>query len=190
MDPVTLRTARLELSPPTRDDIDAIHDACQDADIQRYTTVPSPYTRDDAESFIDRVAEQWQEGVHLTWGIHQDGLLVGTVGLYRMDRAGTGAAEIGYWVAPGARGHGVLSEAANAVLDWGFSAAGPDLARVEWRAVVGNVASARGARSVGFRYEGTLRQAIRNGSGVRSDAWIGGILPADPRTPVRWPVLG
>lgn len=187
MDAPTLRTARLELFPPTTDDVDAIHEACQDVDIQRYTTVPSPYTRTDAEEFIDRVAAQWVTGEHLTWGVHRDGVLVGMIGLYRLNGAGDG--EIGYWVAPSARGAGILTEAAAAVIDWGFSADGPGLLRIEWRAVVGNLGSARGARAVGIRYEGMLRQAIRNGSGVRSDAWIGAVLATDPRTPVPWPVL-
>ena len=31
------------------DDAAAIHDACQDPEIQRFTTVPSPYRRADAD---------------------------------------------------------------------------------------------------------------------------------------------
>ena len=54
MEPVTLRTARLELSIPVDTDVDAIYDACQDPDIQRYTTVPSPYGRQDAVGFVRR----------------------------------------------------------------------------------------------------------------------------------------
>ena len=58
MEPVTLRTPRFELFAPTGDDVDAIHAACQDADIQRYTTVPSPYPRSEAEAFVEKVRAQ------------------------------------------------------------------------------------------------------------------------------------
>lgn len=35
------------------DDADWIFDACQDAEIQRWTLVPRPYLREHAESFVD-----------------------------------------------------------------------------------------------------------------------------------------
>lgn len=185
MEPVTLRTARLELSPPRMDDVAAIYEACQDPDTQRYTTVPSPYERHQAEEFVPRVTEQWGDGVHLTWAMREGDTLAGMIGLYRLDG---GAGELGYWVSPWSRRRGLLVEAAHAVLDWGFAATGATLARIEWRAVVGNVASARGARALGFRYEGLLREGIA-GSGRRDDAWIAGLLAGDDRTPQPWPVL-
>ena len=172
---------------PTSADVDAIYAAWQDPDIQRYTTVPSPYARSDAEGFVSKVAEDWTAGQHLTWALREDGGLVGTIGVYRID--GKGSGELGYWVAPWARGRGVLLEAAREVVDWGFSPDGLDLARMEWRAVVGNVASARGARSLGFRYEGTLRQALVGANGQRDDGWIAGVLRSDDRMPQPWPVL-
>jgi RimJ/RimL family protein N-acetyltransferase len=186
MQPVTLRTARLELSLPRADDVDAIHAACQDPDIQRYTRVPSPYTRADAEKFIDAVAEQWAGDLHRTWVIREGDALVGTMGFYRLDGQGNG--EIGYWMAPDQRGGGRLREAAGAAIEWGFSREGADLTRIEWRAVVGNEPSARVARALGFRFEGTLRQALVNAHG-RTDGWIASLLRTDDRMPQPWPVL-
>jgi len=186
MEPVTLRSARLELSLPRAGDVDAVYAACQDPAIQRYTRVPSPYTRADAEKFIDAVAEQWAGDQHRTWVIRDGATLVGTIGFYRLDGQGNG--EIGYWVAPDQRGGGRLREAANAVIEWGFSSEGAGLARIEWRAVVGNEASARVARALGFRFEGTLRQALVSASG-RDDGWIASLLSTDDRMPQPWPVL-
>jgi RimJ/RimL family protein N-acetyltransferase len=183
--PVTLRTERLELSIPVASDTAAIFAACQDPGIQRYTTVPSPYERHHAEEFIPRVAAGWAAGSELTWAIRDAGALVGVVGLFRV---ANGAAELGYWTAPEARGRGLLTEAARAVLDWAFSDDGLGVARVEWRAVVGNVASARAARTLGFRYEGLLREALTNPRG-RDDGWIAGLLRDDDRMPQHWPVL-
>ncbi|MFD4960659.1 GNAT family N-acetyltransferase [Microbacterium sp. NPDC058389] len=186
MEPVSLRTSRLELTLPDADDVDALFEACQDADIQRFTPIPSPYRRSDAEAFVERVPLDWESGVHLTWVIREGVRLIGTIGFYRVD--GKGAGEIGYWIAPDARGGGHLREAARAVIDWGFGSEGLGLVRIEWRAVAGNVASARVARALGFRYEGLLRQALAGPRG-RDDGWIAGLLASDDRMPQPWPVL-
>ena len=188
MEPVTLLTERLELRAPDAADVDAITNACQDAEIPRWTTVPSPYSREDAASFVELVAGWWAEGSQTVWGIRHDGVLVGMVGLHHISthEAG-GAAELGYWMVSQARGRGFLVEAARAVIDWGFRELA--LARIRWQAVEGNVPSARAARALGFRYEGLQRQAITSPRG-REDGWSGGLLRGDDRTPVDWPVLG
>ncbi|WP_375384677.1 GNAT family N-acetyltransferase [uncultured Microbacterium sp.] len=185
MEPVTLRTARLELSIPTEADIDAIFEACQDAGIQRYTTVPSPYERRHAEEFIPIAAAHWADDVEQTWAVREGDTVAGMVGLYRM---GKGAAELGYWMSPASRGRGLLTEAAQAVVDWAFADEGLALVRIEWRAVVGNIPSARVGRALGFRYEGLLRQALLSPTG-RDDGWVAGLLRDDDRTPQPWPVL-
>lgn len=187
MQPAILRTRRLVLSLPNRADTDAVFHACQDPDIQRFTTVPRPYVREHAEKFIDLVPRQWAEGVSTNWAIRHDGALAGMIGMHRLG-ATEGCGEIGYWMAAPFRGKGLLAEAATAVLDFAFAPQGLDLVRVEWRAVVGNVGSAAAARAVGFRYEGLLRQALV-GPGGRDDGWVAGILRSDDRTPVPWPVL-
>ena len=85
MEPVVLRTPRLELSLPREDDVDLIHAACQDADIQRYTPVPVPYEREHAAAFVERIPRDWEAGQHLTWIIRESGRLVGTIVFYRVD---------------------------------------------------------------------------------------------------------
>jgi len=187
MQPVTLRTERLELSIPTENDVDAIHAACQDELIQRFTTVPSPYERSHAEGFVAKVAGWWDAGAEATWAVRSDGRLAGMMGLHRL---GQGSGELGYWMTPAARGRGLAVEAARAVIGWGFSADGLGLTRIEWRAVVDNPASHRVAQHLGFRYEGRLRSALVNGAGVRSDGLIAGVLADDDRVPQRWPAIG
>ena len=186
MQPVVLRTERLTLSVPTEADVDAIFEACQDAEIQRYTTVPSPYERQHAEGFIPFAQGRWADGVEATWAIREGDTLAGMVGLHGITLGGAG--ELGYWMAAPSRRRGLLTEAARAVIDWGFSLDGAALQRIEWRAVVGNLGSARTARTLGFRYEGVLRRALANSFG-RDDGWIAGLLHTDDRMPQPWPVL-
>ncbi|MBF4630120.1 GNAT family N-acetyltransferase [Clavibacter michiganensis subsp. phaseoli] len=187
MDPVTLRTARLVLRPPALDDVDAIHVACQDPAIQRYVPVPVPYAREDAVSYVaDFCADGWASGERLTWAVLEGGRLVGTVGLHDI---ADGAAEIGYWLAPGARGRGMMREAAEAAVDHGFDAAtGLGLARIGWRAYAGNAGSAAVARALGFRFEGIARLGAAGRDG-REDDWLAGLLATDDQTPPTWPVL-
>jgi RimJ/RimL family protein N-acetyltransferase len=187
MEPVTLTTDRLVLSLPTATDVEAIEHACQDPEIPKWTTVPSPYTRKDAEDFVDLVSRSWAARTETVWGIRHADVLVGMIGLHDIaEHPAGGHAELGFWVAEPARGKGYIVEAAAAVVDWGFAELG--LARIRWQAVAGNIPSARTARVLGFRYEGLQRQALTSPRG-RDDGWLAGLLATDDRTPVAWPVL-
>lgn len=195
--PTVLHTGRLLLSVPTSDDVDAIAEACQEDSIQRWTTVPSPYSRGDAQTFVDEfVAGGWRSGTTRTWAIRLDGeadttgdgngspTLVGMIGL---EAIADGGAEIGYWLVSSARGRGVMSEAVAAVLDHAFDADGIALERVQWRAYRGNRPSAAVAWKAGFRFEGTRRLGAVGRSG-REDEWTAAILSTDERSPADgWP---
>lgn len=117
-------------------------------------------------------------------------------GIVSLSLCGSGGASIGFWTARGARGMGVTREACELVLDFAFrpwseepedQTSGLGLHRVEWRAMVGNVASANLARRLGFSYEGLLRQALRTVDGRILDVWIAGLLAEDSREAKDWP---
>ncbi|MFC7310488.1 GNAT family N-acetyltransferase [Streptomyces monticola] len=176
MDPVTLTTARLILRPLGPDDTDDCYTACQDPDIQRWTTVPSPYEREHAETFTRRIApDAWLNSREYAFAIRtkDEGSLVGVMGV--MTR-GEGAAEVGYWSVKEHRGRGYVTEALHTVSRWAFTDAAVD--RLEWRAEVGNTASRAVAERVGFTVEGTLRAGLLH-RGTRRDCWIGALLPSD-----------
>ena len=83
-----------------------------------------------------------------------------------------------------------MTEAMRAVVEFGLSVEGADLTRISWCAVVGNVASARAARSTGFRYEGLQRQALTHRD-ARLDGWFASLLRDDDRGAAPdpgWPV--
>src|SRR5690554_5236113 len=114
MEPVTLRTARLELSLPVAEDAAAITSACQDPEIPRWTTIPSPYGLEDAARFIERVADGWDHGDEATWAVRRDSALIGMIGLHHIaDNVAGGHAEIGFWIADHARGNRYVTEAAS-----------------------------------------------------------------------------
>jgi RimJ/RimL family protein N-acetyltransferase len=185
-----LSNGRVTLTPPTDGDVDAVTEYCRDPEVQRWTTVPRPYERADAVRFIvDVVPAGWATGTTATWAIRREpaGALVGMIGL---DGIADGAAEIGFWLAPGARGQGVMTAAVDLVCDHAFAATaqgGLGLRRIVWHAFTGNIPSATVARRAGFRFEGTRRLGGAQ-RGERLDDWSASLLRDDPRVPAPgWP---
>ena len=165
----------LLLRLPLPADVDDIVAQCRDPDFQRWTTVPVPYHESGAQSFLQRVAEGWRANV-AAFAIAYQGRFSGSVDL-RFD--GLGGAEVGFGLAPWARGRGVMTRALRLVLAWGFELAGIEV--VYWRAQVGNWASRRVAGRCGFRMEGTVRGLLEQ-RGERRDAWIGSVRRGEPLT--------
>lgn len=190
MDPVTLRTERLILRTPRPVDIQAVYEACQDPGIQRWTSVPVPYTWQDAVDFVERMApHNWREDTSYTFCFFRrdTGTLAGAIGLVRLATAGLQRqAELGYWAAKESRGRGYTTEAGQAVVRWAFERLGVE--RLEWHAEVGNEGSRAVAGKLGFTMEGTLRSKVVHG-GTRRDAWVGSLLPSDVGLPQALPYL-
>ncbi|MFJ8755292.1 GNAT family N-acetyltransferase [Streptomyces sp. NPDC102441] len=177
MEHTTLTTERLLMRPFAPEDSDAVYTACQDPEIQRWTVVPSPYTRADAELFTQKLAPAgWEDGSMYNFAVLLRGgrPLAGAVGVNRRIQPGT--YEVGFWTAKEHRGAGFMTEAVLAVGRWAFTALAAD--RLEWRAEVGNAPSRAVALRAGFRMEGEQRSALFN-KGIRRDTWTGALLPAD-----------
>ncbi|MFI9724318.1 GNAT family N-acetyltransferase [Streptomyces sp. NPDC052396] len=190
MEPISLRTERLLLRPLTPADIPAVHAACQDPEIPRYTPVPSPYTHEDARVYIEETCPRyWREDTAYTFGVftRDDNRLTGVMCLVRLQlEAPERQAEIGYWTAREARGHGYTVEAAREAARWAFEDLGVE--RLEWVAQAGNEPSRQVALRLGFRMEGLVRALIVHG-GVRHDAWRAALLPGDLGLPSKTPYV-
>lgn len=183
MEPITLTTGRLRLRPFTPDDVDAVYAACQDPDIQRWTQVPAPYQRSDAEFFVNRLSpDGWRQDMEYPFAVEpvEGGPLIAAAGLHLR---GEGIREVGFWQVREHRGHGYMTEAVGALAHWAFTALG--VHRLLWRAEVGNTASLAVAERAGFTLEGVERAGLANKGTVR-DAWVASLLPSDLGLP--WPL--
>ncbi|MEU7917488.1 GNAT family N-acetyltransferase [Micromonospora zamorensis] len=181
MEPVEIIEDGVLLRPWREADAEAVHRACQDPDIQRWTTVPRPYRPQHAHGFVTEVSGQaWAEGTGAPFAVCDPatGDLLGSCGLISIDQAGTG--EVGYWTAPWARGRGVMVRATRALARWSFDSLG--LRRLIWHAEVGNHASRLVALRAGFRVDGRLRMAHPTPH-RGADTWIGSLLPGEVPAP-------
>jgi RimJ/RimL family protein N-acetyltransferase len=181
MDGIEFHAHGLLLRPWQPEDAPAVLRACQDPEIHRWTNLPSPYLPEHAEHFVTTHTRQaWAERTGAPLGVFDPatGELLGANGLVNR-RTGTG--EIGYWVAPWARGRGVATRATHAVAAWALAALG--LTRLVWRAEVGNHASRLVAQRLGFRLEGVQRAVARRAGRPPADCWSASLLPGELRPP-------
>ncbi|BDZ45833.1 GNAT family N-acetyltransferase [Naasia aerilata] len=176
MTPVVLRTDRLVLDQPLEEDVDDIVRYCQDPLFERYLTVPWPYGRADAESFVrEFVPQGWMDGRECTWALRlrDEGALLGVVA-FRSERS-----DLGYWLGAPFRGRGYMSEAVAAVVDFAFQSGVP---LVRWECLVGNTASATLARKAGFAFTGEAPSSVPYRDGSFPASWHG-VLHASQQRP-------
>jgi RimJ/RimL family protein N-acetyltransferase len=164
-------------------DAAAVLEQCLDPVSVAWTTVPVPYTHEDAERFLgDRVPAGWDDGSTWAFAVEaadDDGTprFCGTV---ELRDEGAGRAEIAYGAHPWARGRGVVHRALELLLRWGFEVRG--LQTVIWWANVGNWPSRRVAWRLGFGCDGTLGRWLPQ-RGDLLDAWVGVLHADDERSP-------
>jgi ribosomal-protein-serine acetyltransferase len=126
-------------------------------------------------AYVDRAVSAATAGQALSMAIESDGELVGAVSFVDLSREHR-STSIGYWLAAGAQGRGIMSRAVEAMVEEAF---GPwRLERVEIRAVAENARSRAIPERLGFRREGRLRRA-QHVNGVAHDDIVYGLLATD-----------
>lgn len=174
----TLRTERLVLRPFAAADIADVRAGAADELTQRWFPLPRPYTLAHAAEYVMQTAPRFREtggGIHLAIADPATERLLGNISLKRTNwRALT--TEVGYWIAPWARGRGCAAEATRALAEWALADRGFE--RLELLAATGNIASQKVAARSGFRREGILRNAGLTHHG-RVDLLLFSLIPAD-----------
>ena len=171
---VTLSDGLVTLRCWSRDDAQFMAEASADPAIQRYNGShdrlgrPSPpLSATDAEARIDKFASNWRafastgtpSGVALAILDGRSGEVVGCCGVD--DWSKDDVAQVGYWLAPTARGRGYATRAAILLTRWLFDLGA---ARVFLTIVAGNEESVAVAHRAGFVYEHALAHR-RSGAG-------------------------
>jgi RimJ/RimL family protein N-acetyltransferase len=148
-----LETERLTLRAPRHEDVKAIAVLADDRRIAENTArIPHPYGVADAEQFVANVNRRDDEACFV---LMLNGTLIGACGIDARDDG----AELGYWLGAGYWGRGRMTEAARAVIDYGFG----DLRHetLQAGARVSNPASRRVLEKCAFQWTGVRLTRIR-----------------------------
>jgi RimJ/RimL family protein N-acetyltransferase len=177
---VTLAGHGVVLRAFTPSDLPAVRAAFADPEIARWNPGPGP---DDAAVAVwMQRRNDWIAGDHASWAVGDEaGELLGSVSIHRIDTE-QGDAEVGYWIAPPARGHGYAALALSVATAWAFRTRG--LRRLYLYHAVPNAASCKVAARAGYLLEGTLRQSYRYPHGEIHDEHLHARLATDPAPPL------
>jgi ribosomal-protein-alanine N-acetyltransferase len=153
--PVTLQTDRLILRPYSEADIPELLPLVGARDVAATTLrIAHPYTQQDAEAFLELARDP--DKIWLAIILRADGRQIGGIGL-RVDQQQKHA-ELGYWLGVSYWGKGYATEAARAMVRYGFEDLG--LHRIFATHFKHNEASGRILRKLGMRYEGCQREHL------------------------------
>ncbi len=154
-----LETEHLTLRRMKPDDAGDMFEYASRADVTKYLTwEPHPdhtYTRE----YLQYIQKQYEDGEFYDWAVidRAEMKMIGTCGFTSFDDANN-TGEIGYVLNPDYWGQGLMCEAVNEVLRFGFQRL--DLHRIEAKHMEGNLQSRRVMEKCGMTYEGTHREAM------------------------------
>jgi len=166
----------LRLEPFCERHLGALEELLDDPELLRFTRVPEPVPPGFARTWLARYDEGRKDGSRDAFAIvDDDGAFLGLAVVPEIEHD-TRTAELGYVVAPAARGRGVATEALRQLTEWAFSKR--DMFRLELLISVENAASKRVAEHCGYVREGVLR-SLHVKEGVREDTEIWSRLAID-----------
>lgn len=155
-------------------------------DLRRWLPwVDTTLVRDDTRRFLRVAVDQQDSGHGFHAGLRVDDRLAGIVGFHRIDWINR-AVELGYWLAPTARGRGLMTGCCRAMVDHAMGRLG--LNRIVIRCAEDNLKSRAIPERLGFTREGVQRQAeMLNGKyhdlvicSLLADEWKAARLQATP----------
>jgi RimJ/RimL family protein N-acetyltransferase len=165
----------LALVPLAREHLPAVEALLDDPDVLRFTRLPEPPPPGLAETWLGLYERGRRDGTREGFAVVDDGVFLGLALAPRIEREAR-TAELGYIVAPSARGRGVATTALGLLTAWAFAELGA--LRLELLVGVENHASKRVAERNGYRLEGVLR-SLHFKQGRREDTELWSRLPSD-----------
>jgi RimJ/RimL family protein N-acetyltransferase len=151
-----------------------------DPDVIRFTRVPANRADGFAAMWVGTYVQAWKDGSRAGFAIvdESDNAFLGMAALVQLSRD-MAEGELGYIVAPAARGRGVAGRAIKLLAEWAFSEVG--LERLEAWIDVANEPSKRVAERVGFTFEG-IRRSVHFKDDLRADMAVYSLLRAEARS--------
>ena len=157
-----LTTKRLILRDVNSGDAKDIAENANDYDVWYFTdSIPYPYRLKDAKFFINKCKREQKEKVRKSYNlgitIRGKNEVIGLIGLFHINKLHKHA-EIGYWLGKKYRRMGIISEAEEAILNFGFSKL--KLNKIYGKAMIKNDGSNKLFEKFGFRKVGVLKEEL------------------------------
>jgi len=154
-----ITTSRLLLRKLTLADAPAVQRLRSNTEVMKYNNRPLTLTIQDAEAWVNIVIEELEKANGITWCMclkEAPAEHVGNIGLFRIDKVNH-RAEIGYALEPLLHGRGLMYEAIQQVLHYGFHDV--KLHSIEALIDPRNLASEALLKKAGFVQEGYFKES-------------------------------
>lgn len=176
-----IETTRLILKPLVVDDSESLLAIFSDPEVMKYWNTEPWVGIQDAYDFVDDSNNSMRRQESLVLGVYlkSTGELAGKCMLFSYDKESK-RAEIGFGLGRPCWGKGYISEAGEALIQYGFTSLG--LRRIEAEIDPDNHSSAQALEKLGFHQEGLLRQRWEI-NGIVSDSALYGRLASDCSPP-------
>lgn len=123
--------------------------------------LPYPYTEQDGLEYISGMLSA-DKSETFAFAVTTESKVIGSIGIFRQKNIHRQTAELGYFIAEGYWGKGIMTEAVKQGCKYVFD--NSDIIRIYAEPFAYNAASCRVLEKAGFQYEGTLRNnAVKNG---------------------------
>ena len=158
-----LNTPRLLLRQITQEDDKSLLEVLSDEDTCKYLTHNAVNNIENIKRMIAGMQRFFDEKQRIRWGIAQktDNTIIGHCGFFDIDKFNC-CAEISYCLKSGTWGQGIMTEAVDAMLRFGFEDYGFN--RIVAKVMTDNIGSIKVLQKLGFVQEGVLRESLyKNG---------------------------
>lgn len=150
-----LETQNLILRETKLSDAEAVFKIFSDEKVTKYHDLETATSIEQAKWLINRRAERYRQKQAIRWGIakKKNNIIIGSCGFSIKNSF---LAELGYELASEHWQQGIMTEALQAILAWGFHQL--DLNRIEAMVMQENIASLQLLKKLSFLEEGLLRE--------------------------------
>ncbi len=173
-----IETERLILRPITVDDANDMFEYTSDSEVVKTLTFPIHKSVEDSKFaienfFITRVDNNVPEAYAIVY--KENNKMIGTCDIHKVYNEDI--AEIGYALNRKYWGQGIVTEALIELIKVSFEHIG--IRRLEIMYAIENIGSGKVIEKADFRYEGTIRQFLKNKEGGYSDIKLYSILKSE-----------
>ncbi|GEN72124.1 GNAT family N-acetyltransferase [Chryseobacterium lathyri] len=153
-----IETERLILSQLKEEDLPFVTEYLQDKIFSDVTSnIPYPYTGEHARFWMKMSWESFENNTGYTFAVrNKEGQILGAIGLHDRD---DDKAELGYWMGKPFWNKGYITEAATALIDFGFNEL--QINKIYATYFLDNPASGRIMEKIGMEKEALLKQHLK-----------------------------